>query len=462
MYFQFVAGDLEDVVTSRYLPKLTTLCAASVLVACAHRRPAEDSSAPAPAAASTGASTARGHEVPACVRHPLSQATPLVETLHGVDVRDPFRWLEDAESAPVRAWVDEQDRFARDRLAASPLREVFRRELRNTRQSPQWTKMPRMRAGRYLYGRLDPDAERESIFEYDPATAKERVVLDLSKVDPPVKYWFPSRDGKRIALLQAVDGGDELTGRVVDTATSTWRTDEVPGFHYGFPEWMKDGSGFYYTWSPTTPTLTAEQKAARSQVRLHRLGTDPARDIVVRSATGVDGTFEIPSVSPDGRWLLMTRILGPSGRTPFLGAVRADGTVRSWASMAPSNARAMYDVVFGKHDMFVVTNEAAPRGRAFHAETRRPTRENWKEIQAQRHEATLIDIAPMGDFVVYAYVYGAETRYEVRRATGELVKTLEAGAGDSMASMSSDPESDEASIGTSSYTRPFSIATLRA
>src|SRR5687767_9393298 len=60
--------------------------------------------------------------------YPHARVDPFVETLHGVPVLDPYRWLEDAASPETRAWVDAQNVLTRSVLDG-PARDVFVREL---------------------------------------------------------------------------------------------------------------------------------------------------------------------------------------------------------------------------------------------------------------------------------------------------------------------------------------------
>ena len=62
------------------------------------------------------------------IRYPPARADDLVETLHGVPVPDPYRWLEEAGSPETRAWVDAQNALTRSQLDG-PARDAYVREL---------------------------------------------------------------------------------------------------------------------------------------------------------------------------------------------------------------------------------------------------------------------------------------------------------------------------------------------
>ena len=60
---------------------------------------------------------------------PYAPIEPLTEILHGVPVSDPYRWLEDQNSARTREWLAAQNSYARSYLDAIPGRECIRKRV---------------------------------------------------------------------------------------------------------------------------------------------------------------------------------------------------------------------------------------------------------------------------------------------------------------------------------------------
>ena len=48
--------------------------------------------------------------------YPETRSEQIVETLHGVEVADPYRWLEDVNSEEVQQWMKSQDTLTRAEL----------------------------------------------------------------------------------------------------------------------------------------------------------------------------------------------------------------------------------------------------------------------------------------------------------------------------------------------------------
>src|SRR6478609_849478 len=60
---------------------------------------------------------------------PRTHRDAVVETLHGVEVRDPYRWLEAGDDPEVQRWVAEQNRHTRTALDAIPERGIWHERL---------------------------------------------------------------------------------------------------------------------------------------------------------------------------------------------------------------------------------------------------------------------------------------------------------------------------------------------
>src|SRR4026208_984510 len=72
---------------------------------------------------------------PASAKHsyPITKKVELVEKLHGTPVPDPYRWLEDDNSAETKAWVEEQNKVTFAYLEQIPARTKLKERLTKLR-----------------------------------------------------------------------------------------------------------------------------------------------------------------------------------------------------------------------------------------------------------------------------------------------------------------------------------------
>ena len=62
--------------------------------------------------------------------YPTTAKVDTVDEYFGEKVADPYRWLEDANSAETKAWVDAENKVTQSYLAQIPQREAIRQRLR--------------------------------------------------------------------------------------------------------------------------------------------------------------------------------------------------------------------------------------------------------------------------------------------------------------------------------------------
>ncbi len=84
---------------------------------------------------------------------PVTRAqTDIRETLHGVNLSDPYRWLEDQEAPETRAWIAGQNAYSRSLIDPIPERAAIRQRLSELMASEQMS-APIVRNGRYFFAR---------------------------------------------------------------------------------------------------------------------------------------------------------------------------------------------------------------------------------------------------------------------------------------------------------------------
>src|ERR687883_1110921 len=91
-----------------------------------------------------------GAQQPAGIAVPESPTRPVVETLHGVEIVDPYRWLEDGDSEDVRAWTEAQNAYTRRLLDSRPERPVIRERLAQLLQTG-FVEAPVLKGDCYFY-----------------------------------------------------------------------------------------------------------------------------------------------------------------------------------------------------------------------------------------------------------------------------------------------------------------------
>jgi prolyl oligopeptidase len=307
--------------------------------------------------------------------YPATRRDNVVDTLHGTRVADPYRWLEDEHQPEVKAWMDEQDAFARARLTTLPRRDELAARLREVFYYDALG-APTHRKGRYFYTRKHADKEKTIVYVRAGKRGGERVLLDPNTWSTDgsagLGGWWPSRDGKYVAFGKKLNNSDEAVMHVIDASTGKETTDVIPGTKYGGASWTPDSKGFYYTWVPPVGgKVTIADRPGFAELRYHKLGSDPSKDPVVRPATGNPQTFLGGGVSWDGRWLFAIVQHGWNSSDVYFKDLKKGDT--EWTTLVEGQG-AIFQVIAWRDQFYVLTNHEAPRYRVFKVDPKSPAR----------------------------------------------------------------------------------------
>ena len=100
-----------------------------------------------------------------------------IENLHGTQVNDTFRWLEDLDSSETKAWVEFQNKITFGYLERIPQREKIRKRLTELWNYERFG-VPFKEGGRYFFMRNDGLQNQSVLYTMDRLDASPRVLLD--------------------------------------------------------------------------------------------------------------------------------------------------------------------------------------------------------------------------------------------------------------------------------------------
>ncbi len=347
---------------------------------------------------------------------PPTPVDDLVETLHGVAVPDPARWLEDEHAPAVQEWMAAQDAFTRAQLRSLPGREALSKRFTEL-YALDAVGTPIKRNGRYFYGRRRKDQEKSMVVWRDGPTGEERVLLDPNSwsKDNTVSLgvWVPSWDGKKVAFTEKPNAADEATLYVLDVDSGQRSpVDVIEGAKYASPSWSADSKGFLYTFLPNDPAVSVADRPGTAEVRMHVLGEDPKRDRVVHPKTGNPRTFIGGGYTKSGRFVLVTISHGWNANDVWFKP--ADAPDAPFTLLVKGEAvEATYEVDEYQGRFYVMTNEGAPNQRLFVVDPARPGRAHWRELIAEDPTSARSSFALVGGLIAVDSLRAASSHVEL-------------------------------------------------
>jgi prolyl oligopeptidase len=362
--------------------------------------------------------------------YPVTRKVDQTDVHHGTSVADPYRWLEDDNSAETKAWVIEQNKVTDKFLDAMPQRLPARRiytELYNFERFG----IPFREGGRYFWSRNDGLQQQNVIYTAKSLKDAPTVALDpnlLSK-DGTVALsgLVPSRDGKLIAYGIAGAGSDWQTWKVRDLATGQDLDDKIEWVKFSSAAWTADGRGFFYS-RYDAPKDGDKLKGANYFQKLyyHRLGTPQSEDVLVAENRDDKEWGFGAEVSDDGQLLLISVWKSAGSKNGLMVLPLPKGSFAGGKPQAITvDFDAMYSPVAAQGGKLVVrTDKGAPRGKLISIDLKNPAPANWKTLVDQGPDA-MTQASAVGGRYLLSYLQDAATLVRVHGADGKRLSEVQ-------------------------------------
>ena len=389
--------------------------------------------APPPVASTTPASvaaaTAQIPPAPAAPSGPayLARRGDTVDTIHGVAVADPYRWLEDGASDSVRAWEAlQKQRYVAHVDALPQTRWLEQRFQHLWRYDDKSLTIPCFVGKRSYFWTKKKDQDKWVFNVIDGPGKPARVVLDPNTWDELETLGTMARadDCRYVAYGVARAGNEDPVVRVLDLDTMEHLPDTLAGWQQGGISWLRDNSGFYYSAKPLKGEVPAGEEHYWHRAYYHQLGTTGDKDAVVFDDKTTKELHHNVSVSEDGKWLLLIRSRFNENEL-YLQELRKLKTPASIPSPTPmvTGLDAEYGAdIIGKR-ILITTNWQAPKKRAMITSVRKPERTHWKELIPETDDPLLYATGIAGKIYV-EHQHAASTRLSLYTTRGRKVRDI--------------------------------------
>jgi prolyl oligopeptidase len=359
---------------------------------------------------------------------PPTRKGEVIADFYGTSVADPYRWLEDDNSAETRAWVEAQNQVSFDYLEQIPERSKIRERITRLWDFEKYS-APFKCGQRYFYSYNSGLQNQAVLFVTEDPKAKGRVLLDPNTLSEDgtvaLSGMSPTEDGRFLAYSISIAGSDWQIWKVRDVATGQDLSDEIRWSKASGASWKRDGSGFYYSRYEAPKeggSLTGVNN--NHQLCFHRLGTLQAEDTLVYQRPDQPEWYLGGSVTDDGRWLVISCGKGTNPESSlFLQDLSKPGN-----SVEPflDKMDATYNVVDNDGDsFFVITNKDAPRNRLVAIRKGQTDPAQWTEVIPQaKGKDVLESVSLVGGRFIATWLRDAHSAvefYDLKgRKTGPL------------------------------------------
>ncbi len=391
--------------------------------------------------------------------YPTSPQVNQTDDYHGKTIVDPYRWLEDPQSAETQAWIEAQNQVTFSFLKGSAIRADLEQRLTQLWNYEKFG-MPFKQADRYFYFKNDGLQNQSVLYTLLDLEAEPRVLLDPNQLSEDGTVALSglsiSEDGRLMAYGLSASGSDWQEWRVRDVETGQDLEDHLKWIKFSGASWTHDGAGFFYS-RYDEPTANAQLEEANYYQKLyyHRLGTAQAEDRLIYERPDQKEWGFGGGVTEDGQYLIISVWLGtdPKNLLFYKDLSQPDSPVVELIS----SFEASYSLIDNDGSIFwLQTDWEAPRSRVIAIDIHNPERSQWHEIIPQAAE-TLEGVGLLNNQFVASYLKDAHTQVKIFDLEGSFVREVELPGVGSAGGFGGKRDDTDTFYSFTSYTQPNSI-----
>lgn len=379
--------------------------------------------------------------------YPETKVINITDTLHGVEITDPYRWLEDQESPETREWIERQNEYTDSILGTISGRKRIKSLVEKLIKTDT-IGIPTEASGRYFFHKRRADQELSVIYMRESLDGEDQVLIDPHPMSEDkttsVNMVDISEDGTLLVYAVRKGGEDEIEIRLFDVNSKNDLSDSLPRARYFGVSLTPDKSGFYYT----------RHEAKGPRIYYHTLGTDTADDKEIFGRGYGPEMILFGSLSEDGRWLVITVIYGSAAEKTEI--YLKDLTTGKPVFPVVKDIQARFYGGIAGNTLFMQTNWEAPNGKIIAVDPERPQRENWHE-PIPESDAVIEGFSGVGGKLFVSYLKDVKSKVVMFEADGTRVREISFPTIGTVSSMIGRWESNEAFFVYTSFHIPTTI-----
>jgi prolyl oligopeptidase len=359
----------------------------------------------------------------ASIRYPETRKSNQRDTLHGVVVEDPYRWLEDDLSAETADWVDRQNKVTNNYLAQIPYRNSIKERLTKLWNYEKYS-APFVR-GAYTYFYKNDGLQNQSVLYRQVEGGKPEVFLDPNQFSASGTTSLAgisfTEDGSLCAYQISEGGSDWRKVLVMDVESRKLLGDTLFDVKFSGLSW-KGNEGFYYS-SYDKPLAGSALSAKTQQHKLyyHKLESPQKSDQLVFGGDQQPRRYVGGFVTEDQQFLVVTAANATYGNELYVQRLGREGEAMM---VIADDMKHEHDVVHSEGEwIYILTNLDAPNRRLVRARAESPTTDSWETLIPETKYP--LTVSQAGGFFFCQYLRDAVSQVIQCDMEGNQIREIE-------------------------------------
>ena len=390
------------------------------------------------------------------INYPTTAKGDVKDTYFGTAVEDPYRWLEDDNSAETAEWVKTQNELTFNYLEKLPFRDQINSRLTELWDYPKYG-TPSKEGGKYFIFKNSGLQNQNVLYTTNDMAVEPTVLLDPNTLSDDgtaaLTSVTVSDDGKYLMYQLAKSGSDWNEIFVKNIETGELLPDHIDWVKFSGISWYDEG--FFYSAYDKPEGGSELSKANEFQkVYYHKLGTEQSADQLIVSDQNNPKLMFGASVTDDKRFLLVSKSKGTSGNALEIKDLSKKNAV--FVSLMGSFESEFNPVENEGDDLYVLTNYKAPKYRLIKINTNKPDETNWVDIIPEKKDV-LESVVMIGGKLVVNYMTDAHSKTEIYSYEGVLDHEVQLPGIGTVGAFSGKKEENIAYFSYTSYNTPGEI-----
>lgn len=356
-------------------------------------------------------------------KYPESAKVDTVDTYFGVEVADPYRWMENDTSQQTAHWVKAQNEVTFGFLDKIPYRAQVKSRLE---QLNNYEKLGRpFRKGNYIYFYKNVGLQNHAVLYRKASELSEaEIFLDPNSFSPDGTTRLAgvsfSKDGSRVAFQLSNGGADWTDAVVMNVVDKAILEDTLRNIKFSGISW-RGNEGFYFSTYEKPKGSQLSAKTQSHKLYYHQVGTPRSQDQLIFGDDKNPRRYVGGQVTEDGRFLVITAATSTTGNELYL--------------MDLNNSAGKIITVVGDFDndhqvlankgnrLIIQTNLNAPNNRVVEADFSKPGVENWKDVIPETEH--VLEASTAGGYLFAKYIVDVKTQVKQFDSKGKLIRNVE-------------------------------------
>jgi len=357
--------------------------------------------------------------------YPQTKKVDTVDVYHGVEVADPYRWLEDDRSEETEAWVKDQNKTTQDFLSKISYREEIKKRLTEL-WNYEKVSAPFIEGAYAYFYKNDGLQNQYVIYRYlkdsDPETAE--VFLDPNtfseKGTTSLGGTSFTKDGSLFAYSISEGGSDWRKVIVLDVNSMKQIGDTIVDVKFSGTSW-KGNDGFFY--SSYDKPEGSELSAMTDQHKLyyHKMGTPQSEDKVIFGGTP-DQKYRYVGggVTEDQKYLVISGSTSTNGGKMLMKELNtANAPLVAVVDNFDTNTYLLHNQ---GTQLWLVTDDKAPNKRIVTTDFSNPVQETWKDVIPETEH--VLSPSTAGGYLFTEYMVDAVSQVKQYNYDGSFVREV--------------------------------------